>query len=76
MKHGYFDLRGRINLTNCTRSPTVHYIPLVYVLFLQLWRDILSLEVPKNRKVSESWNVCVSNVIKGRVMQVRVFIHK
>ena len=38
--------------------------------FLQLWLNILSLEVPQNRKVADAWNTSVTRVIKQRVSKV------
>ena len=31
---------------------------------------MLSLEVPKNRKIADAWELCVSKVIKKRVKPV------
>lgn len=57
--------------------PTIEYwlgcsfiVMVCLVYYVQVWRSILSLEVPDNKKVVENWNACVAKVIKERVTRV------
>jgi hypothetical protein len=37
---------------------------------VKLWQNILTLQTPQDRKITEAWNVCIEKVIRGRVDKV------
>ena len=61
-----------IHVYTCTHVQ--HCTLIVKGLCFQLWKNMLSLQVPQERKVAEAWNECIKRVIKRRVDKVAMDI--